>query len=251
MCAKNQTLELFIRSVCGKGIAMMLRFYADDSGGSNKDRLRVAGYLMTDKQWLSIDSEIAAALGDLKWFHMKDGNHVEHPEVYKQLLAVIRPESVMAGFSVSLDLKDYKLAFKSGKKGNSIVRQVGTPYGLVLRQLLDLCGTWLVASERTTDWIAYCFESGHPNSGDAHRFMEQLATGKLVLPKLKARYASHNFLAKFGPCSKALIPADILAWHLTRWNREGPQPAELQKLLQVPTRYIDLSASDLATMRDR
>lgn len=230
---------------------MVLRFYADDSGGSKNDRLRVTGYLMTDKQWLSIDGEIAAALGDLKWFHMKEGNHVENPEAYKQLLAAIRPESVMAGFSVSLGLEDYNIAFKNGKKGNSIVQKVGTPYGLLLRRLLDMCGIWLVASGRTTDWIAYCFESGHPNSGDAHRFMEQLSTGKIVLPRLKARYASHNFLAKAGPYSKALIPADILAWHLTRWNRKGPQPAELTHLLKVATRYEDLTYANLMAIGKR
>jgi hypothetical protein len=230
---------------------MMLRFYADDSGGSKKDRLRVAGYLMTDEQWLAIDGEIAEALGNLTWFHMKEGNHVEHPEVYKRLLAAIRPKSVMAGFSVSLQVADYNRAFKTGQKGSSIVQKVGTPYGLLLRHLLNKCGVWLVASGRTTDWIAYCFESGHPNSGDAHRFMEQLSTAKLVLPKLKARYASHSFLPKAGPYSNALIPADILAWHLTRWNRKGPQPAELTHLLGVDTFYEDLTYAKLTAMGSR
>jgi hypothetical protein len=225
---------------------MMLKLYADESGGSKGDLLRVAGYLMTDEQWIALDGEIGAALGDLRWFHMNEGNHVEHPGVYQKLIQSIRPETVMAGFSVALDIRDHKTIFP----GSKLVQRFGTPYGTILRRLLALCGEWLVASEHVTDWIAYLFESGHPNSGDAHRLMERLSAGKYKVEKLRARYSSHSFLAKEGPVSQALIPADILAWHLTRWRRDGPQPKELQHLLQVPTRYIDLSASDLAAIRD-
>ena len=50
----------------GKGLVMVLRLYADESTDDATGIFRMAGYLMTHKQWKALDARIGRALGPLK-----------------------------------------------------------------------------------------------------------------------------------------------------------------------------------------
>jgi hypothetical protein len=103
------------------------------------------------------------------------------------------------------------------------------------------------------DWVGFV----HASLTEAASCSCRLAEGRVAaLGKLfdkwqyrknatHARYASHTFLAKEGPLSKALIPADILAWPLTNWRRGGDQSKELKRLLRVNTLHKDFDSDEI------
>jgi hypothetical protein len=229
----------------GKGLVMVLRLYADESGDDATSNFRVAGYLMTHEQWKSLDRKIEKALGPLKWFHMKDGDHKKHPRVYKKLLTTITPKSVLVGFSVSVNRKKYDalLSERSGK--NTLRYWMGSSYAFLVQAAMSVCGIWCSQQDIADEWIAYFFEAGHPSQGDANVSIELFKKKQYKEHAEQARYASHTFLAKEGPLSKVLIPCDILAWHLTNWRRGGNQCKELRKLLGVKTLSKDFEEKDI------
>ena len=224
---------------------MMLRFYADESGDDRSGIVRIAGYLMTDEQWKRIDSGVDDALGRLRWFHMKTADRMAHPRAYKRLLQTISPRSVLCGVSVSVNRKEYD-ALASERSGKETMKSwMGSHYSFLVQAAMHLCGIMCREQQRLDDWIAYFFESGHPSEGDANVSVNLFAKRQYRGQAEAARYASHTFLAKEGPLSKALIPCDILAWHLTRAQREGEPSEELRQLLQTPACYKNFTADDI------
>jgi hypothetical protein len=229
----------------GKGLVLILRFYADESGDDENGIFRVAGYLMTDKQWKSLDKKIGRALGDLPWFHMKEGHHRRHPKVYRKLLRAINPNSVLAGFSVSVNKREYDSIVSERIGKQPLKYWFGSMYAFLIQAVMSLCGEWCTKENRADEWIAYFFEAGHPSEGDANVAVELMKAKQYKQHAETARYASHAFLAKQGPLSKALIPCDILAWHLTKWRRGGNQCKELIYLLKTRTQYEDFTSDDI------
>ena len=118
-------------------------------------------------------------------------------------------------------------------------------YAFLVQATMSLCGSWCREQNLTDEWIAYFFEAGHSSQGDADALVKLFDKKQYREHAEHARYASHTFLAKEGPLSKALIPCDILAWHLTNWRRGGNQCKELQRLLTVNTRYKDFDSDDI------
>jgi hypothetical protein len=229
----------------GEGIVMVLRLYADESSDDGIGVFRIAGYLMTHQQWKSLDRKIGIALGDLSWFHMKEGDYRSHPEAYKRLLCAITPKSVLIGFSVSINKKEYD-ALTSERSGKSTMRHwMGSSYAFLTQAAMKVCGNWCSQNGFADQWIAYFFEAGHPSQGDANSSVELFKKKQYKEHANQARYASHTFLAKEGPLSKVLIPCDILAWHLTNWSRGGNQCQELRKILAVKTLRKDFNVADI------
>jgi hypothetical protein len=178
---------------------MILRLYADESGDDESGIVRVAGYLMTERQWKSLDRKIGKALGPLEWFHMKDGDPKKHPRIYKKLLRVITPKSVLAGFSVSVNKNEYDamLSERSGKQ--PLKYWIGSSYAFLVQAAMSLCGIWCREQNLTDQWISYFFEAGHPSQGDADAFVKLFDKKQYKKHAVEARYASHTFLPKAGP----------------------------------------------------
>ena len=86
---------------------------------------------------------------------------------------------------------------------------------------------------------------GHPNQGDADAFVQLFKKKQYREHGTRARYASQTFLPKEGPLSKALIPSDILAWHLTNWRRGANQCKELKHLFRTNTFYKDFDSEQI------
>jgi len=227
---------------------MALRLYADESCDDENGIFRIAGYLMTDKQWSALDQRISTALGHLKWFHMKSGDYKKHPKAYRRLLRIITPKSVLAGFSVSVNRHEYDvmLSERSGKQ--PLKYWMGSSYSFLVQAAMSLCGAWCREQNITDQWIAYFFEAGHPSQGDADALVKLFDKRQYRQHAEQAQYASHTFLAKEGPLARALIPCDILAWHLTNWRRGGNQCKDLQSLLMVSTHYKDFNSDDIRNL---
>ena len=224
---------------------MVLRLYADESTDDATGIFRMAGYLMTHKQWKALDARIGRALGPLKWFHMKDGDYKSHPKIYKRLLRTIRPKSVLAGFSVSVNKREYDAMLSEFSGKMPLKYWMGSSYTFLVQAIMSLCGVWCREQNLTDEWIAYFFEDGHPNQGDADAFVQLFKKKQYREHGTRARYASHTFLPKEGPLSKALIPSDILAWHLTNWRRGGNQCKELKHLFRTNTFYKDFDSEQI------
>jgi hypothetical protein len=86
----------------------MLKLCADESIEPRSSLLSVAGYLMTEVQFAALDAAVRTARGDLPYFHMNENHQVEHPEVYRRIVDAIKPDTVIAGFAVSVYEKEYK-----------------------------------------------------------------------------------------------------------------------------------------------
>jgi hypothetical protein len=224
---------------------MLLRLYADESADDASGIFRVAGYLMTEDQWKSLDVQIGKALGSLTWFHMESQDHLRHPQIYGRLLRTVTPESVLCGISASVNKGEYH-AIVSERRGKQPLKHwMGSCYTFLVQAAMALCGIWCREEQRPEEWIAYFFEAGHPSQGDANVSLELFSKKQYKKDANLIKYASHTFLAKEGPLSRALIPADILAWHLTKWRRGGNQCKGLQHLLHVPTKHRDFNADDI------
>ncbi|MGC9199442.1 MAG: hypothetical protein ACP5E5_10985 [Acidobacteriaceae bacterium] len=67
----------------------------------------LSGYLMTEAQSASLDERIQEARGELPCFHMKEGHHRKHPEIYQKLVNLITPHTVLCGLSVPFFLSEF------------------------------------------------------------------------------------------------------------------------------------------------
>ena len=226
---------------------LRLKFYGDESGDSDSSLFRVSGYLMTDEQFERWDSGIRAALGnELKYFHMNEGHHLSHPEIYRSLISLIGPDSVLAGFDVSLYESEYNQEALQIRNKQSLKYWIGDAYTFALQVLISRCGEWVADNLAADEYIAYFFESGHPREGNAGYFLNQLPSRPQEAQRVRARYASHTFIAKDGPLGYLISPCDILGWHLTNWQRSGnPQCDGLKSLLKTQTIYRHYSADDI------
>jgi hypothetical protein len=82
---------------------VILNSYADESWTVPRSKyLTIAGFLMTDAQFLDLDAKWEEAL-DGSYFHMREGHHVKFPKVYRKLLALLRRGMVSQGFAAYVD----------------------------------------------------------------------------------------------------------------------------------------------------
>lgn len=234
MCVESQILLSSILP-SGKGCVLVLKLYADESIDSQTSLMNVSGYLMTEDQFSALDEGVKRARGSLPYFHMKERHHLKYPEIYQSLVNLITPNSVLYGFSASLDVKEHEFLMSHKFNERPLRYWMGKPYTYAVGQVMGLCSEYLSSTKYKDNSIAYVFENGHPNEGDADFFWSQLATPRYAEEAAYYRYASHTFVNGKGPLGSVLQLCDILAWNINRWRRKGKQSAELQRLFKTPT----------------
>jgi hypothetical protein len=219
----------------GRGLVLMLKLYADESFDDKTSLLHVAGYLMTETQFIALDSAVRDARGDLPYFHMKDNHEVEHPEVYRAMVDTIKPGAVVKGFAVSVYEGEYKEITSEKVNGHRLSYWFGGPYAFALNRLMGMCGEWITEKLQGESHIAYVFEAGHPRQGEADFFFRQLNSPSQEEQRRLLRYASHTFVNGKGPLGSVLQPCDILASNLTKLSRTKQESDALKKLWKVET----------------
>lgn len=213
---------------------MMLKFYADESVDKTTSLMNISGFLMTEDQFVALDGAVQEARGDLPYFHMKEGHHVTHPDIYKKLVGLISKQSVICGLSASLYMSEHKEMTRLKTNGQSMAYWMGTPYTYLLGVVMSVCAEWLDVHQPSNEFIAYVFENGHPNQGDADHFWGQLSKPRHSGLKNRYRYASHTFIDGKGPLGSVLQLGDILAWNMNKNDREKRPLQEVGDLLPVP-----------------
>jgi hypothetical protein len=219
-------------------VAPLLQSYADESWGPGSPYLTVAGYLMNNDQYVALDRAWAAGLGSLPYFHMREGHHLQHPSVYANLLNCITPQSVVAGFSASVDKAHFEAIARAKFGGQSLKYWFGGPYSFCILQYMNRVGGW-VNQNVPESRVAYTFEAGHSRHGEADMFLGLYNAGsRYAEHRENHRYASYTFLNGKETTGRALQAADMLSWHINTHDRDRSVSAELRHLWQVPTHYM-------------
>jgi len=112
---------------------------------------------------------------------------------------------------------------------------MGKPYTYLLGQTMALCSEHISTTSYRDELIAYVFENGHPNQGDANMFWSQLSEPRYADRAKHYRYASHTFVDGKGPLGSVLQLCDILAWNMNKWRRENAKTPKLVRLFDTPT----------------
>jgi hypothetical protein len=212
----------------------MLKFYADESINADSSLMIMSGYLMTEEQFVALDTAVQAARGDLPYFHMKEGHARKYPDVYHHLVRLTNPNSVICGISCSLYIQEHEFLMRHKLHGQKLTYWMGKPYTYLLGQVMALCSEQVSQTKYREESIAYVFEGGHANEGDANAFWGQLSDPKRGANKRHYRYASHSFVDGKGPLGSVLQLCDILAWNFTKFHRQRKPTSELDRLLETP-----------------
>jgi hypothetical protein len=178
----------------------------------------VAGYVFNTEQCRLLEQEWAAVLAPhgIKHFHMVECAHniegfahltrQECIDVETRLIAILK-KRMACGFTTSFDVRE-KWKMPSAM---SIGIKLLSPYALCCYFGLMHVRTWALRMGYRGE-IAYMFEAGNANQGEANRVMNEIFSS----PALREyyRYAGHSFVPK----DKAvpLQCADLLAWLWTK-----------------------------------
>ncbi len=231
----------------GRGTILLLASYSDESS-TDFPILTVAGYLMTGEQFKALDLAWRAALGELPYFHMNEGHHWKHRKIYGELLKCITPESVTCGISASVDVNAFDLVTKEKRGNQSLKYWFGGAYAYCVGIYMSTVGEWVAANRPEELFVAYFMEAGHERQGEADMFLKLVAS-KLEYRQTKRdyRYGSHTFIDKKEDPGRVLQCADMLAWHLSDFHKNGGRySSDLQHLLKVPTHYRHMLPDDIA-----
>lgn len=212
---------------------MILKMCADESYDPKTSLLQVAGYLMTEDQYIALEEAVQEIRGVLPYFHMRERHYKEHPEVYRKMISLVNPSSVIYGFCVSLHESAHRKFFSAKIRGQLLSYWMGKPYTYALGQIMAACSFIVGQSPYQDCLISYIFENGHPNQGDADLFWGQLGQPEHVHLKKYYRYASHTFVDGKGPLGSVIQLCDILAWNANRAMREGKKTPEFEHLLKT------------------
>jgi hypothetical protein len=215
----------------------MLKLYADESVDDETSLMNLAGFLMTEDQFLALDEAVKSARKNLPYFHMKEGHHLKHPDIYQSLVDLVHPDSVICSLSVSVFLNEYKglSALRSAYTQNqSLAYWFGGTYTFALGAMMALCSGVLdkFLPECEDEQVAYVFES-HPQEGDANTFWNMLHKPQYADRKQAIRYVSHTFVDGKGPLGSVLQLCDILAWNINKMQRDKRRSPELEKMFQT------------------
>jgi hypothetical protein len=203
-------------------LVAMLEAYFDESGSHDGSPvLCVAGYLFEKEGAKTLDSKWRQVLErfSLPFFHMVDCAHGAEPfdklskderiAVEKEMIALIRSHTIF-GFAVGVDEKEYNNLFRTDNP-------FGTAYSYCCWTCLTAIHNWIARRAYMNHEIAYFFEAGHRDQGEANIVMQKIFND----PNLRReyRYGAHAFVAKEKVC--AIQTADMLAWqHATHIKRK-------------------------------
>lgn len=201
------------------GYAVALaQVYIDESydGTDEPPFIHIAGYLFRKQK----AKEFTATWGSylkmkgLPYFHMQEcapnpgrgpfEGRSDRDEIVRKLIALTKKFSAF-GFAVTVARADYE---RIGGPRDGMPRSA---YVFALFAAMNSIRRWTERANFKGE-IAYFFECGHDDRGDAHDFMRWMFSGERV--KQNYSYAGHAFVKKATP---GLHPADMLAWF---WNAE-------------------------------
>jgi len=231
----------------GKGSLLLYNLYADESYSTKEGNLSVCGYLIGSKALPFFTEKWAEALGPLPYFHMSEGHHKSHPDIYRKLLRLISCDHFVAAFSATVHQRAYRDVMRYRLHGHPALYWFGGAYSFCVSAIADLANRWLNANNPGEKDMAYIFEAGDGRRGEADWALQMFNSDPyLVEMKRRIRYFSHVFVDGKRKEAGALQAADILAWHVVK-SDEGTRPPDdvREALLAVRCYQVYYTADDL------
>lgn len=231
----------------GKGSLIVYSLYADESYEDTCGHVTVAGYLIASKPLALLTDAWATALGPLDYFHMKEGHHYKHPDVYERLLKLMTCDHLTAGFAASVVQAEYATVMDQKLKGQPMRYWFGGAYSFCVQAIAGLANKWLDENNPGERDVAYVFEAGHARQGEASMFLEKLNSDPAFSArKRQLRYFSHTFMDGKRREAGALHAADILAWNITDGRRRNSFSEAGRRLVEsVPVLTIHYPESGI------
>ena len=233
---------------------LLAEAYVDESGSHARSPiLCVGGYVYASEKAREFTAELGAVLSeyDLPFFRMSacaNGappfdklSNDECDAVARKMIALIKDHSAY-GFVVSVNEDDYRRVIP-----RHLVENFGSPYSFCVNRCLTLIRHWADRSG-FSGRVAYFFEAGHKEEGEAHRILELYRESPEATDRF--RYSAHAFVEK--TLSLPLQSADVIAyqWHKDIKNRlEGRNPRkDLIALIRQQDSAIECTADSLHEM---
>lgn len=229
---------------------LMIWAYFDDSGdpGDPHDRtLTIAGGVATTDAWSRWAQDWAHLLEDfgVAWFHTVDFEHLrdqfkqwsaERKESFRaRLLSIVRRHIDQGARAVGCVVPhDYVPREERARRGTARGLDPVAAWSLIEDDPWFVCLTWCIyaASRLSPDGrIHVVFAQKSKLSGKAAEYFSDII---LHAPKLESRFRGLNFLGE----PRNLLPlqmADLVAWHLRRYNSRlhgGERPREEYSVLR-------------------
>jgi len=212
----------------------MLRSYSDESQRSGNPLISVAGWMMTEEQFRALDVRWRTALGDLPYFHMKEGHHSKYPKAYTALLDCVSPEHMIAGFHVAVNEDKYNLVTDKKLQGQTLRYWFGGAYTFCLSAYMALVGEWVKQNLPGEETAEYFFDAGHARCGEANMFLRMIASNKELRHK-KQHYilSSYEFMDSKTEAGRVLQSGDIIAWHFSYLLANGRMLPEGKRITRA------------------
>ena len=194
--------------------------YLDDSGHpSDQPYVVVAGFLSSEAGWLAFETDWKAALRKHKLgpvFHMAEfhgkRSKGEEGKILEELTAIIL-KHLLYGFSVIIDMKDYR-------KVNdycALEESIGTPFAIASRTVARGINEWKARHLKPGDRLVVFVEDGTKHMGDME---EAFRRDKLPVPQRAPK--KHT----------AVQPGDLLAWETFHYCKRGDRRRCLVNLVK-------------------
>ncbi len=194
----------------------MLKSYSDESRRPSSPFLTVAGYVMTESQFKTLDDAWRIALGGRPYFHMKEGHHKKYPKIYAALLDLITPDHMTLGFHVAVHEPYFNELTSPKLHGQTLRYWFGGAYNFCLYAYMRAVGEWLKNNIPDEKRVAYFFDAGDARAGETDMFIKMVASDKKYeAQKSQYRYTSHTWLDGKSDVGRVLQSSDILAWHFS------------------------------------
>jgi hypothetical protein len=229
------------------GSVLVYHLYADESENLDQRVMRVSGYLMTSVQAKRLTVRWAEELGELPYFHMKEGHWSKYPDVYSRLVSLISHDHMVAAFDVSANIDEYKeISSIRAYKNQPLHCWFGGIYSFLVGALAHRANRWLDWSNPQERDMAYFLDAGARTSGQADHHFKIINTDPFLADmKRELRYAAHSFVDSKRKDAGPLQAADMLAWNLNRALRDGAVPPVARPILAVDTYSVHYRRSDI------
>lgn len=217
----SQVREVFFGIAGGKGLAVLIRAYFDESAEEKKGHgfLAVAGYVFTGSGLTDLEKKWKLMLRkySLPYFHMAECNE-DMPKSNNVFYHLTKGERIEAATEAIKIARAYPVTAVAYYLRQEVYKEIledkgfdCDPYSFLLYTALVQVDKWR-KKYRPKQSLALFFEKGYSTQSRANELLQVTSQG----PKFKDSCISHTFFNK--DCSYPGQAADLLAWNVRKGN---------------------------------
>jgi hypothetical protein len=230
----------------------MLQAYVDGSGTGDPNELILAGYVATAETWREFSREWKSCLDEANLPYFKMNEMTSRPELAAYFYRVIERHEVLAALSVTIDTAALRKVVREIVPAPDIrAEKLENPYFFAFRAMIE-CLAALQDKIGISEPVDFIFD-------DESEKVRILPIWELVKdamrPDIRERIGSNPIFRedhKFMP----LQAADLYAWWVRRWHRDGRKdrlrvPFAWKENRQIAVLHMELDEGTLRTSFER